>query len=314
MAFNTKIDSGDIPIPPEYSNEIIKEMTKKSAVLTNGKAVTMSSKEYKQPVLSVLPQAYFVGNGGLIDTSKASWENLTITAEDIATIIPVPKNIVEDSSIDIYAEIVPLIAEAMGKVVDSAVLFGVNKPDTWGDAIVPTAKTMKNVVKLSADKDLSKAVPELAGKIAKQGYSVNGFITPVGTSWELMSLRDSQNRPIYVQDLQSSRGNKLFGFPLDELENGAFDPSDTSLIALDWSKFLVAIRKDMTVEFSDQATITDGSGKVVYNLFQQNAVAMKVTMRIGYQVAKPPTALQSDKKKRFPAGVVVPVSSTTPEA
>lgn len=312
--FNAKIGTGEVPIPPEYADEIIKEMTKESAVLTHGKAVTMSSKEYKQPVLSVLPQAYFVADGGLVETTKAAWENLTITAEEIAVIIPVPKNLLNDTDIDIYSEVTPLIAEAMGRVVDSAVLFGVQKPTTWGEAVVPRAKAVKNVIKLSANKDLTKAVPELAGKISKQGYSVNGFISPVGAGWELVSMRDTQGRPIYVQDLQNDKAGKLYGFPLNELENGAFDPTDTSLIALDWQKFLVGIRRDMTIEFSDQATITDQNGKVVYNLFQQNATAMKVTMRIGYQVVNPVTALQPDKNKRFPAGVVVPATSAALEA
>ena len=48
-------------IPVQESNEIIQGVVSQSAVLTRGKKLAnMTSKQYKMPVLDMLPIAYFV--------------------------------------------------------------------------------------------------------------------------------------------------------------------------------------------------------------------------------------------------------------
>jgi hypothetical protein len=62
----------------------------------------------------------------------------------------------------------------------------------------------------------------------------------------------------------------------------------------------------MTFKLFTEGVISDGSGKVILNLMQQDAVAMRLTMRIAYAVANPVTILQPTKSitQRFPFGVV----------
>ena len=51
------------------------------------------------------------------------------------------------------------------------------------------------------------------------------------------------------------------------------------------TQFVIGIRKDITVKFLDQAVIQDNTGAIIYNLPQQDMVAMRFTMRVGWQVA-----------------------------
>ena len=57
-------------------------------------------------------------------------------------------------------------------------------------------------------------------------------------------------------------------------------------------------------EISTQATITDAAGKVVYNLFQQHMVALKLTARIGFALPNPVNRVNTTEATRFPFAVL----------
>src|SRR5215218_1566270 len=118
MPFNSVTDRTDAGplIPEEHSREIIKGVTQESAALRLFRRVNLSSKTYRMPVLSALPQAYFVsGDTGLKQTTKLAWENKFLNVEEIATVVPVPENVLDDSEFDMWGEVRPLITEAVGR-------------------------------------------------------------------------------------------------------------------------------------------------------------------------------------------------------
>ena len=301
------IGRSDMPeslIPDQVVNEIIQEAPKSSVMLANARRARMSSKKYKQPVLSTLPDAYWVaGDTGLKSTSTADWGDLTITAEELAVIVPIPDAIVEDSSINLWGEVRPLIAEAIGKKVDQAAIFGTDKPESWPDAIVTAATAAGNVVANGTGKDLGVDVANLGKKVAEQGYGVNGFLCKPGMQWQLYGLRDDNGQPIYTQ-LAGSPSNGLYGYQLDEVMNGSWDNDAADLIALDWSKQIIGIRQDVTYKVFTEGVISDANGKVLLNLMQQDTSALRVVFRVGYQVAKPITRISG--ASAYPGGIITP--------
>lgn len=311
-------NSGIIPV--QYATEIIKNAPKSSVLLTRGRHVTMTSKQRKQPVLNLFPAAYWVnGDTGLKQTSKMQWKDLTITAEELAVIIPVPEAVIEDSAIDLWGEVTPAISESFGKLIDQAAIFGVGAPDSWPTAIVPGAMAAGNVLgKIAGNyafdasgdtfRDEADAVAGLGEKLAKQGFNMNGFAAEPGLNWRLRRLRSADGVPIYQDSLADSGVSGLYGLPLNEVENGAWDSDKATLIGADWSQFLVGVRKDMTYKWLDQAVITDDDGKVILNLAQQDCIALRVVMRVGFAVANPVNRIQEDEGLRFPAAVLSPLS------
>lgn len=298
-------EASDDPFVPEpVSSQIIQDMPHSSAVLQRAARVTMSSKTQRQPVLSAFPTAYFLSSDtGLKKTSVPEWENLSLVAEELAVIVPIPNAYFDDSQIPIWNEVRPRVAEAFGKVIDLACLFGINKPSTWGDAVVPGAVAAGNLVLAGTTDDLAADVALVAQQVAEDGFAVNGFATAPGFRWRLVGLRSADGIPIYAPPAGDQPGT-LYGFPVSESLNGGFGDDEADLIAGDWTKAVLGIRQDMTFEIFTEGVISDESGNVVLNLMQQDSKALRVVMRLGWQVANPVTATNDDDDSRFPFGVL----------
>jgi HK97 family phage major capsid protein len=297
------ISRTDTVIPEPVANEIIKELPHASVLLNRARQVRLSSSTLKQPVLSALPDAYWVnGDSGLKETTKAQWENLVITAEELAALIVVPDAVIDDSSVPIWSEVRPLLVEAIGRKVDEAGLFGLDKPASWPTAVVPGATAAGNVVAEGSNDDLAADVAELGGLVAADGFAINGFASQPGLNWRLVGLRNANGSPIYTPSLAAGAPSTLYGYPLNEVTNGAWDSSQATLIGADWSKFVIGVRQDITFSLADQAIISDASGKVVVNAFQQDSKILRVVFRVGFQVAIPLTRIGD--ANRYPAGVL----------
>lgn len=294
-------------IPVQEANEIIQGVVTQSAVLSRGrKLANMTSKQYKMPVLDMLPIAYFVnGDTGQKQTTKQAWDKKFITAEEIAVIVPVPESVLDDSDYDIWGEVKPRIAEAFGGKIDGAVLFDVDKPSTWRDGLVTTATKANSVVTLG--KDLYDSIMGEDGVIAKvesSGFFVNGHMADISMRAKLRGLKDTTNQPIFKSDMQSDTTYSLDGSPMNFPNNGAFDRSKALMISGDFSQLVYSIRQDITFKLFTEGVIQNQDGSIAYNLMQNDMIALRAVMRLGWEIPNPINALQKDKTKRCPFSIL----------
>ena len=310
MAVNNivgRAEVSDALLPEQTINEIIQTAPESSVILSRARTVPMSSKKAQQPVLSSLPDAYWLdGDTGLKQTTDASWKGVSMTAEELAVIVPIPNAVVDDANIPLWEQIRPLLAEAIGKKVDQAALFGTDKPTSWPTAIIPAAIAAGNTVAAETGVDFGVDVANLAEKVSVDGFAINGFASRPGLSWKLRTLRDENGQPIYGAPMTEAQAAVLYGFPLDEVRNGAWDTTAAELLAADWTKFVAGIRQDITYDLFSEGVISDAEGKVILNLMQQDSKALRVVFRVGFQVANPLTRLNATEASRYPAGVVTP--------
>jgi HK97 family phage major capsid protein len=298
-------DGTDALVPEPLSTAIVQEMPKYSAALSMFRTVPLSAKTWRMPVLDLLPFAYWVGGDtGLKQTSNQAWKGVNFVVEEIATIVPIPENYLDDADVPLWDEIRPRMAEAAGALVDDAIFWGTAKPSTWGAAIWPGIEESGNIVNdgfldigggsTEAAADFGQSVTALGDAMSQTGYSVNGFAARPGMNWKLAGLRSEQGQPIFQNDMTSTPGRTLYGYPIAMPENGTWDATKAQLIAGDFSKGVIGMRKDMTFKMFDQGVISDDSGNVVLNLMQQDAVAMRLTLRLAYATANPVTIMQRD--------------------
>ena len=322
MAILDRTAAGGL-IPVEYSREIIQELPQESAFLRLARRLpNMSRKEDKRPVLNSLPMAYFVDQSsgstgdddiGVKQTTKAEWGTLTLTAEEIACIIPVPENVLADADYDIWAEIIPQVRAAFGAVIDKAAFFGINKPTSWPTAIAPAAITAGNTIEVGTNKDLASDIVGKGGLmnlVEADGFNVNGFYAANEMKAELRDLRDSMKQFLFYNSLVQGEPDTLAREQIFFDRNNNFDTDDYLMIAGDWTKAVYAIREDIEYRLLTEATIIDPSTKdVVYALAQQDMAAMRFKMRLGVQVANPATRANESAATRYPFSVLTPKGS-----
>lgn len=296
-------------IPTQESNEIIQGVITQSAVLSRGrKLANMTSKQYKMPVLDMLPIAYFVnGDAGQKKTTKQAWDKKFITAEEIAVIVPIPESVLDDSEYDIWGEVKPRVTEAFGKVIDGAVLFGDDKPSSWREDVVTTATKAGAVVTLDTGDDLYDKIMGEEGCIAKveaSGYFVNGHMADISMRAKLRGLKDTTGQPLFKSDLQTSTNYTLDGSAMNFPNNGAFDKSKALMISGDFSQLVYSIRQDITFKLFTEGVVQNSDGTIAYNLMQNDMVALRAVMRLGWEIPNPINSLQKDKTKRCPFSIL----------
>lgn len=307
-------DANNDPLIPEpVARDVIADMPRASVLLSKARTVPMSTTSVRQPVLSALPEAYWVspvtGTPGLKQTTAADFANCTLVAEELAVILPIPVNYIEDAQIDLWGELRPQLATSFGRAIDLAGMFGVNKPSGWADdSIVEGAIAAGNeVTENPPNVDLAESVAAVAQMVAEDGFGVNGFATGPGFRWRLVGMRSTDGVPIYAPPAGDQPGT-LFGFPVDETMNGGWVAGDASLIAGDWSKVVIGLRQDIRYEIFREGVISNAEGAIVFNLMQQDMVALRATMRVGYCVANPETRVNTNDATRWPFGVLTPGS------
>ena len=317
MPYNSILDrSGTQALMPEdVSREVIQGVPQNSAVMSLARRLPdMSRKQRRLPVLSSLLTAYFVtGDTGLKQTSEVEWGNKYINAEELAVIVPIPESVLDDADYDIWGEIRPRISEAFGKAFDQAVLYGTNAPSDWPSSLLTGATSASHTVDLStaegASKDLYDTIMGVDGVIAlveEDGYMVNGHVASLSMRAKLRGLRDSSKQPIFKTSMQDASRYELDGEPVLFPRNGSIVAAQSLLISGDWAQLVYAMRQDITYKLLTEAVIQDASGNIVFNLAQQDMVALRAVMRLGWQLPNPINAVNTTEATRYPFAVLVP--------
>lgn len=297
----TNREKAEALIRDQIVDNIEQDLPKESTFMGLARKMpNMTSKQTRVPVLDMLPTAYWVnGDTGMKQTSAQAWENVFLVAAELAVIVPIPEAVVDDASFDIVGEIVPRVMEAMGQKVDQAIIFGVNKPAEWPSDIVTLARQAGNNVSIGQSPDYFNLILGENGVFAgveDAGYGVNGVVASTSMKAKLRGLKGTDGHPIFAQTMQGATPYALDGAPMYFPQNGSFDKSIAQMVAGDFSQAVYSIRQDITTKILTEGVIQDpSSGDIVYNLAQQDMIALRVVMRLGWALPNPATRMNEDR-------------------
>jgi HK97 family phage major capsid protein len=291
-------------VPEEVSNAMLTNLSAESAVLSLGTRIPLSRNQTRFPVLSALPNAYFVsGDTGLKQTTEAAWADKNMYVEEIATIVPIPEAVLDDAGFDVWAAIQPLMEAAIVRTLDAAVIFGTNAPSTWATEgnLVGGAVAAGNVVargtNSAANGGIHGDLSDLVGTLEADGYVPNGAIGNITLKGRLRQVRDTTGQTVALADDLPTPRYDLAGLWPTGL-------SAAELVAGDFSKLVVGVRQDMTYKLITEGVITDGAGAIQYNLPQQDMVALRLVFRAAYAVANPINFQELTEADRYPFAVL----------
>jgi capsid protein len=220
--------------------------------------------------------------------------------------VPISEAVVDDSAIELWDEVQAGLTEAVSITLDQAALMGTNKPASWPAAIVPAAIAATNTAEAgtatAAQGGIVGDIDAALDKVASDGFDATAIAAKRSLRGMLRKARDNTppapDRPVgrhgegAARQLRRRRGVRRHdaGGARRLLHGRARHPAGHDLQIL------------------DQAVSTDAAGAVIYNLAQQDMVAMRVVMRIGYAVANPVTRDNPTAATRYPFAVLQDVT------
>lgn len=316
MPYNTLVQRSDVSarIPSRISNLMLTSLQDQSAALALGTRIPLPNGVTTFPVLSALPVAYWVtGDTGMKQTTTAAWASKTIAIDELAVIVPVPENVLDDVDFDIWGALRPLMETAIARAIDQAVFLGVNRPATQPVDISTQSNSAGNSVvrgtAIAADGGVAKDISDLIIKLEDDGYVPSGGISRTGLRGLIRGLGAAQTQTVSAALGAQLSTNDWYGVNITYPMRGLWPTAVSTVEAIigDFSQLVVGVRQDFTYKLITEGVITDnGSPPVIqYNLPQQDMVALRVTFRLGWQIANPINFDQAVEANRFPFGRLI---------
>jgi HK97 family phage major capsid protein len=253
------------------------------------KVEMMTTESKKFSVYADGISSYWVGETERIKTSVPRWVFPEITCKKLAVIVPLTREKLNDSVINVFREIQPIIAESFYKKIDQACLFGTGSP--FAHSIYSAATGNSMAVQLGTNAKLDLDVSDVMSLIEVKGYDVNGFVSNVSFKNSLRKLRDNNGNQLFVEgitDRQGQRYDSLYAQPIEFCRSGAWDATKAICIGGNWNYSIIGVRENIEYEILKEATlnsITMPDGKPL-SLAENDMVGIKATMRIGFLPVK----------------------------
>ena len=274
----TVFEHKDGTIPDKYNELILKDVMEGSKVMQLAKYEEMDSKEKKFEYFAKGPGAYWVGEGEKIKTSKPQWLTAKMVAKKLGVIVPCSRELLSYKVSDFFEKMKPKIAEAIYKKFDDAVILNADNP--FPQSLEESVMESGNSISTGLTYDNILALEDI---LSDGDFDVNAFISTKKNRSTLRNVQKIENG-VVVETLYDRANNTLDGYPvvdLKSLEKG-------TLYAGDFDYMYYGIPYGMSYKISEEAqlsTLTNEDGTPV-NLFEQELVALRVTMDVAFMIVK----------------------------
>jgi HK97 family phage major capsid protein len=307
----SRTDAGAL-MPEEVSRDLIRRTTEESAALNLFRRIPVARGQVRVPILSALPIAYWVnGDTGLKQTTETNWANKFLNIEEIAVIFPVPDNVIADAEVNIWDESIPYMREAAGRLLDGTIFFGTGAPASFPtnieDALVSAGNDITEGTAAASGgymADIDLAITELE----EDGFEPTAVVAATSFKGKLRAARAADGQKLDVgrvsPDLKSLDGMPII-YPMRGMwPTGGGAGTNTRAFFLDRDQFVIGMRSDISFKLFTEGVIQDDTGAIVYNLMQQDMSAMRLTFRVGWQVANMINHDQPVEANRYPASAL----------
>jgi HK97 family phage major capsid protein len=295
-------------IPHEYSQRIIDEVEQRSAVLQLASKMPMGTRITELPVTGALPKAQWVtgANAPPGGTGRKPYTDLKlvpqmVTAEEIAAVVAIPDQYLEDNTINLWNWARPKLAEAIAIRLDETVLFGgAGIPATFpvGGIVSNTYSTAVGggAGPFPTAIDAVDAVNNAMSFVEGQGLNVTGHSADIGAKGQFRGVRDTTGALLLgTEQVGAVTRPTLYGVQIAYSQYAQVAAVD--FVTGAWDYLVIGVRQDIRFRIDPSATIADAAGAVLVSGFQDNVVPCKVWARFGCTIVKPVTP-------RVPGGAI----------
>ena len=238
----------------------------------------------KYAVYAGRPTAAFVAEGAAKAATGAEFTELVVNIKKIASVVMYTEELLEDAREDPTVLVGADVEAAFQDLIDAHALGYQNGAAIVGSFDSELTNTTQTTELGTTGDAFAIAVSAAIANIESNGGRASGI---VAASDVRAHLRDARNavetsNPVYTAGF-NREPDTLYGVPIRYSSNLDGFPAGAGKIAAvvgDFQHAVFALRRDITVRMSNQATI-DVSG-TLHNLWQQNKSAVLWEMRVGF--------------------------------
>ena len=256
---------------------IMKDVAENSVVMQLGQYHEMDGLQEKTVYVQTDGvSAYWVNETEKIKTDKPEVVPVTLKAHKLGIILVASREALNYTWEKFFEDMKPQIVEAFHTKIDEAGLLGHETP--FANSVVKSAKDSNQVVVGPINYE---NLLKLEDKLYEADINPNAFVSKIQNRSALRESRDGDKKTIY-----DKANNTIDGITTVDLKSKQFKKGD--LLAGDFNSLIYGVPYNINFKISEEGQISTmkNSDGTPINLFEQEMVAVRVTMDIAVMVTK----------------------------
>lgn len=256
---------------------IMKDVAENSVVMQLGQYHEMDGLQEKTVYVQTDGvSAYWVNETEKIKTDKPEVVPVTLKAHKLGIILVASREALNYTWEKFFEDMKPQIVEAFYTKIDEAGLLGHETP--FANSVAKSAKNSSQVVVGPINYE---NLLKLEDKLYEADINPNAFVSKVQNRSALRESRDGDKKTIY-----DKATNTIDGITTVDLKSKQFKKGD--LLAGDFNNLIYGVPYNINFKISEEGQISTmkNSDGTPINLFEQEMVAVRVTMDIAVMVTK----------------------------
>lgn len=265
-----------IKLPSDVLDEVWQKTIEASFVMSHARTMQVPGTGTNVNIITGDPTPAWVTESTEKTVSTPTFSNKTLTPYKLAVIVPFTEEFRRDVP-TLYAAIAARVPSVLAKTFDQTVFFG-TAPGTGFD-------TLSGADGVDLEAAPADAINGALTDILVEGGTANAIaLAPQGYGI-LTGAKNSDGSLTFGGSYNSTGSITPFGLPVTvtsaAYKSGSSAANTVGFIG-DWTKAIVGMVQDIRVDYSDQATINDGTKQL--NLWQRNMFALRCEMEVGFIV------------------------------
>ena len=261
----------------QMTDIIMKDVAENSVVMQLGQYHEMDGLQEKTVYVQTDGvSAYWVNETEKIKTDKPEVVPVSLKAHKLGIILVASREALNYTWQKFFEDMKPQIVEAFHTKIDEAGLLGHETP--FANSVAKSAKDSNQVVVGPIN---YQNILELEDKLYEADINPNAFVSKVQNRSALRESRDGDKKTIY-----DKATNTIDGITTVDLKSKQFKKGD--LLAGDFNSLIYCVPYNINFKISEEGQISTmkNSDGTPINLFEQERVAIRVTMDIAVMVTK----------------------------
>ena len=256
---------------------IMKDVAENSVVMQLGQYHEMDGLQEKTVYVQTDGvSAYWVNETEKIKTDKPEVVPVTLKAHKLGIILVASREALNYTWEKFFEDMKPQIVEAFYTKIDEAGLLGHETP--FANSVAKSAKDSSQVVVGPINYE---NLLKLEDKLYEADINPNAFVSKIQNRSALRESGDGDKKTIY-----DTATNTIDGITTVDLKSKQFKKGD--LLAGDFNSLIYGVPYNINFKISEEGQISTmkNSDGTPINLFEQEMVAVRVTMDIAVMVTK----------------------------